>query len=69
MASKLAKLAAHASSHEYPDVKKVKYLRKQNFKDEANYKQLERLQLLISKLDSCEKYPYSFVCFCCVQYC
>jgi len=41
MAWKQVKLAARASSHEYPDVEKIKNPREQNLKDEANNKQLD----------------------------
>ena len=41
-ASQMSKVCA--SSHEYPHVEKIKNLRKQNFKGEANNKQLEDTQ-------------------------
>ena len=38
-ASQMSKV--HASSHKYPHVEKIKNLREQNFKGEANNKQLD----------------------------
>ena len=54
-----------ASSHEYPDAEEIKNLCEQNFKGHSR----KRLQQLISKLNSCEKYPDSFFCFCCLKNC
>ena len=56
------------------DVEKLKTRRKQNFEDEANNTQLDREDTQRSNLDSkylratlVLKYPYSFICFYCVQ--
>ena len=64
-----------ASSHEYPHVEKIKNLREQNSKvRQAISNWIVRIlnkvtSVIISKLNSCVKYPDSFICFCCVQYC
>ena len=64
-----------ASSHKYPHVEKNKNLREQNFKGVANNKQLDSedtqrshfSSYIVSKLNSCVKYPDSFICFHCAE--
>ena len=59
------------SSHEYPHVEKTKNLREQNFKGEANIntQRSDFSSYMVSKLNSCVKYPDFLICFYCVQYC
>ena len=74
-ASQMSKV--RASPHEYPHVeKKIKNLHEQNFKGEANNTQLDRedtqrndFSSKYLSLNFCVKYPDSFICFRCVQYC
>ena len=49
-ASQMCKV--RASSHEYPDVEKIKNLHEQNFEDEANNMQLDKEDIQRSNLNS-----------------
>ena len=53
------------------NLKKIRNLREQNFKGEANNKPLDEEDTQrsnLNKLNSCVKYPDSLICFYCVWY-